>query len=589
MKNFQTIKVLLIVTFVSCCALLRCTNPNSGGTETGDSKIAAMIYNPGGSPAANAKVFFRHHDNDPRPGHDSGIVDSTTTDANGNYTISVAPGIYTIEASGDSGLAFIDSVTAIANSTYRPDPDTLRPAGSIHGVVRLEEGGDPTTVFILFMGTRTFTWPDDSFGNFASGAMAGGKYRVKILTTTPNYAIMDTSFTIQVEKDSVIPEPLVLKYTGIPIPKGLRIEYDTLKQIVTLIWNKPTVGTNVQGYNIYRKHQDSALILLRADWQDTVYHDSAGIQDITYEYRVASVDTENTTGVMSAGVSVAILGVYDLVFSAGNGPGNGNGYFNNLSAIASGINGKLYCADAYNYRIQVFDSLGVYLSFWGRQGTGQGEFGDRITGLATDSLGNIYVVDNGNNRIQKFDADSNYLTEWTSPDTGWQGFGKIAIYHGSVFVGSNYGIQMFDFQGQYIATIPEIDGRPNPFGIAPTDSFIFVVQNTDSKIILRYSYGGLFIDTLLSGTAADTNLGGGRIDDLLYNRTDYQLICFDRTDECIRGVGFDGIEAWHFFPKYVFTQESYLYSMTLTPDNSIILGYTDGHFQKYRPVTVLRK
>ncbi|MBN2188062.1 MAG: carboxypeptidase regulatory-like domain-containing protein, partial [Chitinispirillaceae bacterium] len=159
-----------IVFAILCVGLLfmECANSTGGSTET-SSKIASMLYNPGGSPAASAKVYFRHHDNDPRPGFDSGVVDSTTTDANGNYSVTLDPGTYTIEASGDSGLAYMDSVTVINDSTVRPDPDTLKPAGTIRGVVRFEEGGDPTTIFILFMGTRTFTWPDDTFGNFSSG------------------------------------------------------------------------------------------------------------------------------------------------------------------------------------------------------------------------------------------------------------------------------------------------------------------------------------------------------------------------------------------------------------------------------------
>jgi len=569
--------------------LMECANVTGGSTET-SSKVAGILYNDDGTRAAGAKVACIPRKHNPYDGTYSG-GDSTTTDDTGAYKFEIMPAdTYDILASKDSSMAYRDPVVVTADANTYVPPDTLRPAGSIRGVVRFEEGGDPSTIFILFFGTRTFTWPDDSLGNFTSGNMAAGQYRVRILTTTPDYLPANDTFDVRAGINDVLADTIVLKYTGIPIPRNLQIQYDTLKQIVTLTWNRPVSGRPLLGYNIYRKHQDSALVLLKSDWADTVYHDSTGIQDITYEYRVAAIDTNTTEGTRSAAVSVIILGAYNLVFSGGYGTGTGNGYFNNLSAITSGINGRIYCADAYNYRIQIFDSSGTYLSSWGKQGTGQGEFGDRITALAADSLGNIYVVDDGNNRIQKFDADSNFISEWTSPDTGWQGFWKIAIHTDSLFVGSNYGIQIFNLQGQYIATIPEIDGRPNPFGIAPTDSFVYVAQNNPfGEIILRYSYGGLFIDTLLFRTATDTSLGGGRIDDLCYSRNYNQLLYLDRTDERIRGIELNGIEAWHFAPHYSFTQISYQYSMSLAQDNSILIGYTDGHFQKYRPITILRK
>jgi len=63
---------------------------------------------------------------------------------------------------------------------------------------------------------------------------------------------------------------------------------------------------------------------------------------------------------------------------------------------------RIYVADIYNNRIQVFDSNGAYLTTIG------GDWGsntDRLRnpfGLDVDSAGNIYVADSDNSRIQKF-------------------------------------------------------------------------------------------------------------------------------------------------------------------------------------------
>ena len=55
----------------------------------------------------------------------------------------------------------------------------------------------------------------------------------------------------------------------------------------------------------------------------------------------------------------------------------------------------------YGNRIQKFTSDGVYLTQWGTQGTGDGQF-NNPAGVAVDASGNVYVADTDNNRIQVF-------------------------------------------------------------------------------------------------------------------------------------------------------------------------------------------
>ena len=66
-----------------------------------------------------------------------------------------------------------------------------------------------------------------------------------------------------------------------------------------------------------------------------------------------------------------------------------------------------------NDNIQKFDSNGTFITKWGSEGTGDGQF-DSPHGIALDSSGNVYVVDYYNNRIQKFDSNGTFITRWGS-------------------------------------------------------------------------------------------------------------------------------------------------------------------------------
>ncbi|MGB3728513.1 MAG: SMP-30/gluconolactonase/LRE family protein [Thermodesulfobacteriota bacterium] len=82
--------------------------------------------------------------------------------------------------------------------------------------------------------------------------------------------------------------------------------------------------------------------------------------------------------------------------------GNKNieGSFNVATGIGIDSEGRVYVADFYNNRIQVFDPEGKFLLSFGTQGRGEGQF-ERPTDVAVDKAGNIYVVDWGNDRVQK--------------------------------------------------------------------------------------------------------------------------------------------------------------------------------------------
>jgi len=97
------------------------------------------------------------------------------------------------------------------------------------------------------------------------------------------------------------------------------------------------------------------------------------------------------------------------VFVSKWGPeGTGDGEFSHPEGVAVAYDGSVYVAEtgAYriqgNYRIQKFTSEGVFVSKWGAQGSGDGEFSESLDGVAVASDGSVYVADGGNHRIQQF-------------------------------------------------------------------------------------------------------------------------------------------------------------------------------------------
>jgi alpha-tubulin suppressor-like RCC1 family protein len=295
--------VIITITAIGILGIFRCSSPIAGNGSQIPNNHTAMVYNPGGTPAVNACVLFYPRDRDPRPGQDSSAVDSTRTDTNGNYMDTLESGTYNVIVTGDSGWAYEDSIMATAGSPVKPPACTLKTPGTIRGVVQLEQGGDSRTALILFLGTHTFTAPDDSSGNFTTDSMAGGRYRVRILTTLPDYQVLDTILTVIAGTQNVLPQPIILHYTGIPIPAGLFTTYDTVKGIVTVRWNRVTFQ-ELQGYIVYRNDTSTTVpqqisgntAITDTFYRDTVFHDLLDTNTFVYEYRVKVQDKSANIG-----------------------------------------------------------------------------------------------------------------------------------------------------------------------------------------------------------------------------------------------------------------------------------------------------
>ncbi len=217
--------------------------------------------------------------------------------------------------------------------------------------------------------------------------------------------------------------------------------------------------------------------------------------------------------------------------------GGAPGQLNAPEAVAVGPDGRIYVADTYNHRVQVFDEAGTLLFTWGTQcaldtqenckdpdGDGPLSIGDgqfqAPEGITIDPVfAIIYVADSENHRIQVFDLEGQFVRKWGAfgsiPGQFYIPVGLAIDNAGLIYVTDvlNHRIQVFNESGLFVREWGENgSGRGEfayPSGITIYDNTAFVSDNGNHRIqmfTLEGKYKGEF------GSFCNIDSGEGCID-----------------------------------------------------------------------------
>lgn len=227
--------------------------------------------------------------------------------------------------------------------------------------------------------------------------------------------------------------------------------------------------------------------------------------------------------------------------------GTASGQFNQPVGIAVAENDTVYVADTNNNRVQIFDSVGTFISSFGSSGTANGQF-INPQGLAIDYANEwVYVVDNGNSRVQKFDLAGNFIlsfTETTTAPGNGSWFNPYGIVvdqaSGNVFVSlpGEARVDVHNSNGSYLfSTIQNGNTLNAPRGMVIVKDQLFVADQNGNDIVLFNKNTGTYISEFGSFGTGKGQFSGPRGMTLDYEG---YLYVADRNNSRVQKFASDG-------------------------------------------------
>lgn len=177
--------------------------------------------------------------------------------------------------------------------------------------------------------------------------------------------------------------------------------------------------------------------------------------------------------------------------------GNENGMYLEPRGLAADGQGRIFVADTFNHRIQVFQPNGMYAWKVGEEGDGESEFNEPNALTIDPENGNLYIADTWNRRVVLFNKDGGYVGATPSMFYGPRGI----LFHPKTKL-----VYISD-TGQHVVKVMRPDGEPagqwgvagggdgddafrEPIGIALTPDGFIAICDTQNKRVKVYTPQG---------------------------------------------------------------------------------------------------
>jgi Bacterial Ig-like domain (group 3)/NHL repeat len=159
---------------------------------------------------------------------------------------------------------------------------------------------------------------------------------------------------------------------------------------------------------------------------------------------------------------------------------------------------NVFVGDLTNEQIVVFSPSRAYVSEFGSQGTGDGQFGAELDAIAFDpGTQHILVTDRANDRVQVFDANGGYLSQFlvlTSP----VGILFRAVANDILVSADSAGVSIYNSGGSGTGTFTS----PTYVGgylASASNGDVLVTQFGGNAGVARFNTGGTYLSSFGSG------------------------------------------------------------------------------------------
>ena len=196
----------------------------------------------------------------------------SSTAGNGNFPdFQVPDGYYSVVVRdpGDSLGKYLDSVP-VSGHKLPTGRDTLRALGRIRGVVRVGAGDSPATAVVGLIGTDILA-NVKADGTFSVELVPGGLYTLAASSSLQGYGPLYQRLSLKNGQDTLLSDTLVLPFTALPTPAGLKVVEDTATGNVKVSWSR-VVFPDLLGYVLERV--ENGNVTLSQYLTDTVWTDS---------------------------------------------------------------------------------------------------------------------------------------------------------------------------------------------------------------------------------------------------------------------------------------------------------------------------